>query len=115
VDESCSDIDMLDENVERLLYYSDDEIAVGIIRVGQGFELHWGDHVVNRWREPYGTLSGALARMALLIYIGEGQWERGFKDADPVTFATVVAELHRSNVPAAFSAVAATFHGDNAE
>jgi hypothetical protein len=104
---------MYGEHVERVLYHRDDQIAVGIIRVGQGFELHWDDFVANYWREPYGTLSGALARMALLIYLGEGQWRQGFKN-EAIPFATVAAELHRSTVAAAFNAVAATFHRDNA-
>lgn len=96
MDESCSDLDMYDEGVERLLYYCDDAIAVGIIRVDQGFELHCFDHVVNYWRERYPTLSAALARMALLIHLGEGQWRQGFKD-EPAAFSVVVAMFHSDN------------------
>lgn len=44
--------------------------------------LYWTDGVANEWEETYGSLSSALARLAILAYCGEDDWQSSFATHD---------------------------------
>lgn len=44
--------------------------------------IYWSDGVANDWEETYGSLSSAMARLALLAYCGEDGWQSSFATDD---------------------------------
>lgn len=44
------------------------------------YALTWSDMVVNDWTEIYPSLSIVVARLAVLIALGEEDWTSGFEN-----------------------------------
>lgn len=40
--------------------------------------LRWSDGLANTWEETFGSLSSAMARLAILAYCGEDEWNTEF-------------------------------------
>ena len=56
-----------------------DHIPARIEPIGESYVLTWTDGL-EEWEETYGSLSSALARLALLAACSESGWEDGFAD-----------------------------------
>lgn len=64
--------------------------------VGDGFELHWTDYVVNDWTELYPTLALACARLALLMACADTDFELFF-DTHERDFVASAQQFFRDN------------------
>ena len=58
------------------------EAGVSLRRLNDdtGYVLEWTDFVANDWSETFPNMSTALARLALLAFCCETDWDAMFKD-----------------------------------
>jgi hypothetical protein len=58
------------------------EAGVALRRLNDdtGYVLEWTDFVANDWSETFPNMSTALARLALLAYCCETDWDATFKN-----------------------------------
>ena len=54
------------------------DVVMRVIEIEDGYRLEWDDNIANYFREDYESLSTAVARLAVLIACGEGEWEPTF-------------------------------------
>lgn len=63
------------------------DLAAGIYTTGDSwYRLTWSDGVANSWREKYSQLSFALARLAMLAFSEEADWELFARDQEEAEF-----------------------------
>lgn len=56
-------------------------VHVAVTTVGESHVVRWTDGI-SEWEETYGSLSSALARVAVLAACAESAWEDAFVDTD---------------------------------